>query len=649
MESPAARIKEEPKESLGTLQSPTNNRKNGTHNPCSSFPLDYNRLYGDLCKKLLNTPVTEIFSNTSGTPNSSYSHSVISGIPLPQFTTSIIATPERSGQIAFSPIMSPVSPSSTAQTLFASAAQSPFGGFYHSPNILAALNGYPETPVISQPTSKSPLSPGGEFDGVTVEDTWGSMERIAEMHEPIDIQSLVDEFRVTLERYGVSQRFAARFIMQDTSQGNLSFLMEKGRVKLWEELSSRGRIPYIKMKMWLESRDEQMKTLNMLKFSQEAKRNCPKEPFNRRERFSMFQLTVLCRLYEENPNPAMHVRNAIAERLNIPLDRVNVWFQNQRARGFPARRILQQQSGIYSDGAFKSDADVNEVIRMANAQFGQEVKQEKTKMMVNQAPPNMTDYLSQIPFMSPYENTAHAQVNMPAPHLLQTVNGNIFNETRKATDSRNTEVLEGQISPQFSKRKTVSISPKSDDLEQPLDLSTGNSITPRSSFAIAIGATNEGQDGGKGRDSSNAHEIKVTGASRRKRGFKPQQIVHQHALTYGSKSDQTDNDYPKRRKITENGGGNQYDYVLKQEDFVTDEIQGERDSSCFNDSPDLLRRGGNSNEHDKENVTGDETLNNELTKSEPDTLIKAVCTSIVLGKRKCSSGAEGHVLEPELD
>lgn len=71
-----------------------------------------------------------------------------------------------------------------------------------------------------------------------------------------------------LERYGVSQRFAARFIMEDTSQGNLSFLMEKGRNKKWEELSPRGRIPYLKMKTWLESKDQQMLTLDMLKHSQ---------------------------------------------------------------------------------------------------------------------------------------------------------------------------------------------------------------------------------------------------------------------------------------------------------------------------------------------------------------------------------------------
>ena len=73
----------------------------------------------------------------------------------------------------------------------------------------------------------------------------------------------------------------------------------------------------------------------------------PREPYNRRERFSMMQLQVLCQLFEENSNPPMVTRSSVAQRLNIPLDRVNVWFQNQRARGFPAKKILQ--SSLYAE------------------------------------------------------------------------------------------------------------------------------------------------------------------------------------------------------------------------------------------------------------------------------------------------------------
>ena len=86
--------------------------------------------------------------------------------------------------------------------------------------------------------------------------------------EFIDIPRLVEDFRLSLERYGVSQRFAARFIMHDTSQGNLSFLMEKGKTKSWSDISVKGRIPYIKMKAWLSSKEQQLMTLEMIKQSQ---------------------------------------------------------------------------------------------------------------------------------------------------------------------------------------------------------------------------------------------------------------------------------------------------------------------------------------------------------------------------------------------
>ena len=68
-----------------------------------------------------------------------------------------------------------------------------------------------------------------------------------------------------LEKSGISQRFAAKHIMEKTSQGNLSFLLEKGKTKKWAELSHRGRVPYIRMRGWLDSSDEQRQTLSMLR------------------------------------------------------------------------------------------------------------------------------------------------------------------------------------------------------------------------------------------------------------------------------------------------------------------------------------------------------------------------------------------------
>lgn len=80
----------------------------------------------------------------------------------------------------------------------------------------------------------------------------------------MDIPATVQEFKAALESSGISQRFAAKFIMDSTSQGNLSFLLEKGKSKHWSELSCRGRLPYIRMRRWLDSPEEQRITLSQL-------------------------------------------------------------------------------------------------------------------------------------------------------------------------------------------------------------------------------------------------------------------------------------------------------------------------------------------------------------------------------------------------
>lgn len=49
-------------------------------------------------------------------------------------------------------------------------------------------------------------------------------------------------------------------------------------------------------------------------------------------------------MFEEDPNPSLGARTILAEKLQIPLEKVTVWFQNQRARGFPARKILTQSN-----------------------------------------------------------------------------------------------------------------------------------------------------------------------------------------------------------------------------------------------------------------------------------------------------------------
>ncbi|XP_060079721.1 homeobox protein cut-like 2 [Ylistrum balloti] len=160
----------------------------------------------------------------------------------------------------------------------------------------------------------------------------------------VDIPSTVKEFKDVLEKFGISQRFAAKNIMEKTSQGNLSFLLDKGRNKQWHELSPRGRVPYVRMRRWLDSTDEQKHTMSLLQKSKEYKKTGPKDGFGRREKFTVFQLMVLCRFFEEDPNPNLSTRALLAEKLGAPVDRITIWFQNQRARGFPAKKMLSQSN-----------------------------------------------------------------------------------------------------------------------------------------------------------------------------------------------------------------------------------------------------------------------------------------------------------------
>lgn len=41
--------------------------------------------------------------------------------------------------------------------------------------------------------------------------------------------------------------------------------MDKGKRLTWAELSPKGRIPYVKMKQWLDSKEKQMNTIEIVK------------------------------------------------------------------------------------------------------------------------------------------------------------------------------------------------------------------------------------------------------------------------------------------------------------------------------------------------------------------------------------------------
>lgn len=62
----------------------------------------------------------------------------------------------------------------------------------------------------------------------------------------------------------------------------------------------------------------------------------------RRQRYTQEQLRVLMRSFRRNPRPCHAVKERLADRLGTTYKRINIWFQNQRARERRERRGREQ-------------------------------------------------------------------------------------------------------------------------------------------------------------------------------------------------------------------------------------------------------------------------------------------------------------------
>lgn len=54
--------------------------------------------------------------------------------------------------------------------------------------------------------------------------------------------------------------------------------------------------------------------------------------YKRRIRFTTEQQAILCEAYRQTPKPSRQEKHVLAERLNTTFKRVQVWFQNKRAK-----------------------------------------------------------------------------------------------------------------------------------------------------------------------------------------------------------------------------------------------------------------------------------------------------------------------------
>lgn len=349
----------------------------------------------------------------------------------------------------------------------------------------------------------------------------------------------------------------------------------------------------------------------------------------------MFQLHVLCRLFEENQNPPMNVRNAVAERLNIPLDRINVWFQNQRARGFPARRILQQHSGLYSDDPLKSDMEIAKDITQPSKNVAE---------------------LDQQPFCPPV-----IKESVSSALSRETNHYGIATKVKVEPCDSNSGFLQMSSKERVADKNSVPCNYRTNH-EQPLDLSGAK--------ADDIVGRQEPDDLATCKTAT-----KVTGASKRKRGFKPQQIVQRSELPKTKGNEPNENEI-KRRRISDPV---EYNYQLeddcsetKEYNYVIDTKHDSIESCAVNTAHSNSADDGRVTQYDgtvehrgttdcvvipfqtiQDGLCIKEEILNE-TDDKTEILLQAMCASIAMEKK---AGNQSHekiiesvtLLEPDLD
>lgn len=239
----------------------------------------------------------------------------------------------------------------------------------------------------------------------------------------------------------------------------------------------------------------------------------------------------------------MNIRNTVAGRLSIPLDRVNVWFQNQRARGFPARRILQQHGGLYSTESMKPDFETAQQIckvTESGAKNNPSNKPFSPPMPVLTGAPVHSSYEMANAGTVPVklEGNAHAT---KAPIDVPNVTSCTSLVENKAVGFKQTNAISKESSP-----------------EKPLDLSGPKLNIENNSMCL---------------NNTTAY----TGASKRKRGCKPQQIIQRRESCPKSENEPEGHGIEQKRRRLSSADKDdillkgkcfepkEYEYVLKTE------------------------------------------------------------------------------------
>ncbi|XP_028396818.1 homeobox protein cut-like 1 [Dendronephthya gigantea] len=175
--------------------------------------------------------------------------------------------------------------------------------------------------------------------------------------DPIDTVDVARRVRDVLERHKISQTLFSKYVIK-RSQGTTSDLLRCP--KQWERMSEEGRVPYRRMKAWLEG-DLQHNLQVLLRIKQGL--DVPALPPKcNRTKFSDEQKEALESFLSQNPRLTHDTLEQFATEQNLTISAVRNWVNNRKQRmkrgsstGFdesPGKYIRFDGSEDLDDGGF---------------------------------------------------------------------------------------------------------------------------------------------------------------------------------------------------------------------------------------------------------------------------------------------------------
>ncbi|XP_075852071.1 double homeobox protein 4-like protein 4 [Microcebus murinus] len=99
-----------------------------------------------------------------------------------------------------------------------------------------------------------------------------------------------------------------------------------------ERLAQEVGIPEPRIHVWFQNQRSRLRKQKRAQAQAWAQGGLPKEGPRKRTTITASQLAVLLRAFEDNRFPGMAAREELAKQTGLPESRIQIWFQNRRAR-----------------------------------------------------------------------------------------------------------------------------------------------------------------------------------------------------------------------------------------------------------------------------------------------------------------------------